>query len=151
MKYKLITLLFVLGVSNLLFTQNNSEEISFEIIERVPIYKGCNSKWSNKELRKCMSDKITKHVLKNFNQKFINYIGLPAGKIKVYSTFRINKKGRVSNITTKAPHKKLEEEANRVISLIPKLKEPGFQDGKPVTVQYTLPLVFIVSETKSSN
>ncbi|MBL4723919.1 MAG: energy transducer TonB, partial [Lutibacter sp.] len=52
-------------------------------------------------------------------------------------------KGNIVNIEARAPHKKLKEEAIRVVKLLPKMM-PGRQRGKPVGVKYGLPIVFKV-------
>ena len=57
--------------------------------------------------------------------------------------FKIDKNGNVTGVRARAPHKSLEDEAIRVIRLLPKMK-PGLQDGKPVVVPYSLPIIFSV-------
>ena len=37
--------------------------------EKVPVYKGCKPKWSNKKLKDCMSLKIAQYILSGFNSK----------------------------------------------------------------------------------
>ena len=49
--------------------------------------------------------------------------------------------GNIVDIQARAPHKKLKEEAIRVIKLLPKM-EPGKQQGKPVKVRYSMPIIF---------
>lgn len=63
---------------------------------------------------------------------------------KVYVTFVITKEGHVSNpkvIRDPCPEKGFGEEAIRVVKLMPKWN-PGLQRGKPVNVQYNLPINF---------
>jgi protein TonB len=57
--------------------------------------------------------------------------------------FKIDKKGEIVDIRARAPHKRLEKEAIRVVSILPKMK-PGRQRGKAVGVKYSLPIVFNV-------
>lgn len=120
------------------------EVVPFSIIEKVPIYSGCDETLSNKYLKKCMSDEIAKVVSANFSQKVIRKSKLPKGLVRIYVSFKINKKGEVVDIRARAPKHKLEKEAIRVIQLIPILEKPGYQRGKPVTVPYSLPIVFNV-------
>ena len=60
---------------------------------------------------------------------------------KVYVLFVVDSKGNVSKIRTRGPHKLLESEASRIISLLPIMK-PGEQRGKAVNVPYSVPIVF---------
>ena len=60
-------------------------------------------------------------------------------KVKVDVTFVIDTLGMIQNIMAKAPHPALEEEAVRVVKLIPKMT-PGYIDGKPVIVPYSVPI-----------
>ncbi|MFD0989220.1 energy transducer TonB [Mariniflexile jejuense] len=127
---------------------NNSKVTSFEVIENVPVYKGCDHTLSNKELKDCMSISISKHIAKNFNTNVSNGLGIPDGRVKINVIFKINRDGNIIDIVAKAPHPALEEEAIRVIKLMPKMDKPGYQRGEPVTVPYALPIVFNVVNPK---
>ena len=118
-------------------------EVPFSVIENVPEYPGCE-KGTNAQKRKCMSDKIAKFVQKKFNTDLAGDLGL-SGKQKINVMFKIDKKGNVTGVRSRAPHPRLEKEAARVINLLPKMK-PGRQRGRAVIVPYTLPITFIVQE-----
>jgi hypothetical protein len=130
---------------------DNTEAVSYEVIENVPIFKGCDPQLSNQELKKCMSNGITSIVTKNFNFNLANNLGLPAGNKRIDVIFKINKEGEVTNIQARSVHPGLETEAIRVIKLIPKLDKPGLQRGQPVTVQYALPIIVQVDDSKNNN
>lgn len=118
------------------------EDVAFVVIENVPIYPGC--KGSNSELRACFSDQIAKFVAEKFNIELASDLGLTPGSIqKIFVVFKIDKNGNITDINARAPHKKLQEEAIRVINLLPKMT-PGMQRGRPVGVKYGLPIVFKV-------
>lgn len=118
------------------------EDVAFVVIENVPIYPGC--KGDNAELRACFSDQITKFVSEKFNIELAADLGLVPGSIqKIFVVFKIDKNGSIADINARAPHKKLQDEAIRVINLLPKMI-PGRQRGKPVGVKYGLPIVFKV-------
>jgi len=118
------------------------EDVAFVVIENVPIYPGC--KGSNSELRACFSDQIAKFVAEKFNIELASDLGLTPGSIqKIFVVFKIDKHGNITDINARAPHKKLQEEAIRVINLLPKMT-PGMQRGRPVGVKYGLPIVFKV-------
>ncbi|WP_456424277.1 energy transducer TonB [Lutibacter sp.] len=118
------------------------EDVPFMIIENVPIFPGC--KGNNAELRACFSSQMSKFVSKNFDSELASDIGLSSGSIqRIFVMFKIDKNGNITNIQARAPHKKLKEEAIRVIKLLPKMI-PGKQRGRAVGVRYGLPIVFRV-------
>jgi bla regulator protein blaR1 len=114
--------------------------VPFAEIEQVPIYPGCEDAQNQKS---CFSGKLITLISQKFNVKLPENLGLTPGNKRIFVLFTIDKTGKVVNIRARAPHKKLEEEAIRVINLIPKLK-PGFDKGKAVAVKYSLPIVFNV-------
>jgi len=114
-------------------------EVPFSVIENVPIFPGCD-KGNNAERRKCMSQKITKFVQKEFNVNIARNLGL-YGRQRISVIFKINKKGNVVGVRARAPHPNLKKEAIRVVNMIPKMK-PGMQLGKAVIVPYSLPIIF---------
>jgi periplasmic protein TonB len=118
-------------------------DVPFAFIENVPIYPGCE-KGNNLSKRKCMSDKINKFVQRKFNTDLAEKIGL-TGKQRISVVFKIDKNGDVVGVRSRAPHPKLEQEAARVINLLPKMK-PGKQRGVAVNVSYSLPIVFLVQD-----
>jgi protein TonB len=118
------------------------EDVPFLVIENVPVFPGC--KGSNKQLRACFSNQVAKFVSKKFNSELASDLGLTPGSIqKIFVVFKIDKNGNVVDIKARAPEKKLQEEAIRVVKLLPKMM-PGKQRGKAVGVKYGLPIVFRV-------
>lgn len=118
------------------------EDVAFVVIEDVPIFPGC--KGNNSELRACFSEQISKFVSGKFNIELASDLGLVPGSIqKIYVVFKIDKNGNITDVNARAPHKKLQDEAIRVVNLLPKMT-PGRQRGKPVGVKYGLPIVFKV-------
>jgi len=118
------------------------EDVPFIVIEEVPIFPGCTG--NNKQLRACFSAEMSKFVSKKFNADLSTDLGLASGSVqKIFVMFKIDSKGDITNIKARAPHKKLQSEAIRVIKLLPKMT-PGRQRGKPVSVSYGLPIVFKV-------
>jgi len=123
------------------------EEVSFAEIDNVPVFPGC--KGTEEELRACLQNSITEYVSTNFNSGLAKSLDLESGINKVYVLFKIDKDGKISEVKSRAPHKKLEEEAIRVIKSLPKMA-PGKQKGKSVGVKYALPIAFMV-EGKAQN
>lgn len=149
---KSILTILLVTLSTFVFCQNtdiSNEAVSFSVIEDVPVYQGCDESASSEEKRKCMSDKISEHVLNNFDQNIARKLNLPSGTIRISIYFMIDVDGEIINIQAKAAHDALETEAVRVVRLIPKMK-PGLMRGKPVVVPYSLPLLFKVEEDSPS-
>jgi len=118
------------------------EDVPFMVIENVPVFPGCTG--NNSELRACFSTQMSKFVSKKFNAELASDLGLQQGSIqRIFVMFKIDKNGYISNIQARAPHKKLQQEAIRVIKLLPKMT-PGMQRGRAVGVRYGLPIVFKV-------
>lgn len=112
-------------------------EVPFAVIERVPQFPGCTG--NNAELKACFQKKMQEHLQKNFRYPDaaadLNIHG------KVYVFFLIDKNGKVTKIQSRGPDKLLENEAERIIGLLPKM-EPGKQRNKPVGVPYSIPINF---------
>lgn len=117
------------------------EDVPFAIIEDVPVYPGCRG--SKDELRACLQEKITKHVNRKFNADLASDLGLAPGVKRIFVMFKIDKTGNIVDVMARAPHKRLEQEAIRVVQLLPKMT-PGKQRGRPVGVKYSLPIAFKV-------
>jgi len=117
------------------------EDVPFAIIEDAPVFPGCSGSKSAK--KKCLQDKIKKHVNKKYNTGLAGDLGLDPGKKKVYVQFKISKTGSITDVRARGPHKRLEKEAIRVVKLLPKMI-PGKQRGRAVGVKYTLPITLLV-------
>ena len=125
-------------------TIEKGADVPFAVIDQVPIFPGCENLGSNEEQKKCMSEKISEYVNKNFNTGLGNELGL-TGINRIIVQFKIDKTGNVVEARARAPHPALEEEAIRVINSIPEM-QPGKQRGEEVGVMYSLPIVFQVGE-----
>ncbi len=117
------------------------QDIPFAIIEDPPVYPGC--KGTKEQKKKCMQEKITDHISKNYNTGLSKDLGLSPGKKKVYVIFKIDKTGKIADARARGPHARLEKEALRVVNMLPRLT-PGKQRGVPVGVSYTLPITLHV-------
>ena len=118
-------------------------DVPFAVIENVPVFPGCEG-GNNDAKRDCMSKKISDFVNKKFNTELASELGL-SGRQRINVIFKIDKTGAITGIRARAPHPGLEKEAERVISMLPKM-QPGKQRGKPVNVPYSLPIVFQVQD-----
>lgn len=122
-------------------------DVPFATIENVPVYPGCEG-GDNSILKKCMSDNIAEVVSANFNMKLVKSMNLRPGRHRISVQFKIDKQGFVTNVRSRAETMELEEEAIRVVRLLPQMK-PGFQRGKEVGVLYALPIVFEVENPET--
>ena len=116
-------------------------DVPFSEIENVPVFPDCTG--TEVELKKCLQDGITNHVNKNFNTTIAKELNLELGVQRIYVMFKIDKNGNISDIQSRAPHKALEDEGIRVVSLLPKMT-PGKHKGVNVNVKYALPIAFMV-------
>lgn len=113
------------------------------VIEKVPVYPGCESVLTNRKRKACMTRYVIKHVSSKFNTEIAKTIIGLKGKQKILVNFKIGKTGEVKEVKATAAHPILKAEAIRVIELLPKFI-PGYQRGKPVVVPFSLPIVFQV-------
>ncbi|EDP71231.1 TonB [Flavobacteriales bacterium ALC-1] len=119
---------------------DNESEVPFKVIDEVPTLAECENLTDNVERKKCFSNTINKFVAKNFNTDLANTLGVN-GKQRIFVLFKIDESGSISEIKARAAHPELEDEAKRVIRLLPQFI-PGKHNGKAVTVPYSLPIVF---------
>ena len=67
-------------------------------------------------------------------------------KVVVIATFVVNKLGKIENVTiTKNGREDLDDDVVKVIKKMPSWK-PGIQNGKNVSVYYSLPVTFVAGE-----
>lgn len=119
------------------------DAVPYSAIDLVPAYKGCDQSLSNEEIKQCTSERINSYANSNFDTKGVEEFAQD-GVNRVYVRFTISKEGMVKDIDARASHLKLAEEAKRVVSSLPKM-QPGMQDGKPVNVLYSLPIIFQIN------
>ena len=91
----------------------------------------------------CFSKAISKHVNRKFNAGLASDLGLASGKKRIFVMFKIDQTGAITEIQARAPHPRLQKEAERVVRTLPKMI-PGKQRGRPVSVRYSLPIAFMV-------
>jgi protein TonB len=113
------------------------------LVSDYPEFPGCE-KFNDKNAKfSCFQEKISKHLQRNFDSDLAADYGL-TGIQKILISFTINHKGEVVDVTARAPHIELKNEAIRVINSLPIMK-PAKQGFKKVNVTYGLPLIFKVN------
>ena len=126
------------------------EETAASVIEKFPIHPDCEALVSNEDRKKCTVSAVNVFLARNFNTKMAEALDLPAGKQRIFVNFEIDKRGKIKDLKARATHKKLEEEALRVIKLLPDFI-PGENNGEKVDVPLSIPIVFMIAEDKKSN
>lgn len=117
----------------------------FAVVDQVPAFEGCEE-WLDDPRKNCTSKKIGNFVNENFDTSLGEKLGL-TGVNRVLVQFKIDRTGQVVDAQARAGHPELEAEAIRVINSIPKMT-PGQQNGNPVSVMYSLPIVFQVGSSE---
>lgn len=118
---------------------NTIEDSAIQDLDEVPIYPGCKRKKSEEKRKRCMSDKVSKYIAKNYNVEVFDNLNFPEGKYTVTVMFKLNKEGVITEAKASGPHVLLEEEAVRVVSTLPTIT-PGKVNGEPVTIPFTIPI-----------
>ena len=118
-------------------------EVPFAVIENVPVFPGCEG-LSNADAVACFQEKMQEHVNSNF--KYPERALDMDMHGKVYVLFVIDKTGRVTKIKSRGPDKILEQEAERIIGLLPRMT-PGKQRGRAVSMPYSIPIHFVIKDS----
>jgi protein TonB len=137
-----IRILFFLFCFNLVSAQKdetkNQENVPLLKLDEVPVFPGCEYVLSE-ERRDCFQIKIQEHIKKNFRYPREAFKKKITGK--VFVSFAIEKDGNITIVKIKGPHPILEKEAERIITLLPKMK-PGYLEKDPVRVPMSIPISF---------
>ena len=114
--------------------------VKFNDVQNIPQFKAC-LKVADTEKENCFNQRMISHIQRNFNYPSEAVAQNIEGKILV--RFIIDKQGQISNIKMKGPEngRILEQEAKRMISKLSTFI-PATQDGKPVNVEYMIPINF---------
>ncbi len=128
-------------VPELTIPEDDPEDVPFKDIKNAPLFPGC--KGTDEEKKQCFSDSVRKLVSRKFNGDLAQELGLSPGRKRIAVEFVVDKKGEIADVKVRGPHKSLENEARRVVKLLPKMS-PGKQRGRPVGVRFMLPIAFVV-------
>ncbi|WP_431110674.1 M56 family metallopeptidase [Winogradskyella poriferorum] len=120
-------------------TESETElvEVPFSVVDITPSHKECENLISKEEKKQCFSEFVDAHVKKHFNKGVEKNTELYSKRI--FARFLIDADGNVTRIQARAASKVLEEEAIRVLSLLPQFI-PGRQKGKAIAVAFSLPI-----------
>lgn len=117
------------------------DDTPFMVVENMPALGPCKSMRGD-ERHQCTQLEIIKYVSSNTKYPPIAKSAGIQGTVFVY--FVVGKDGSVKDVKIlKEVDSRLDAEAKRVVESLPKF-EPGQQRGKNVSVQYTIPVKFII-------
>ena len=111
-------------------------------IETYPVFPECETETPENNFT-CFKEKISAHIVKHYNYPKDAQLAGIQGTANVI--FDINREGYVEIINSFGDEIIFQEEAKRIISLLPKMK-PATQKGKNVTVRFTIPIKFELTE-----
>ncbi|MDP7436166.1 MAG: energy transducer TonB [Flavobacteriales bacterium] len=117
------------------------EDTPFMIVENMPAFGPC-LRMRGDERHQCTQMEIIKYVSSNTKYPPIAKDAGIQGTVFVY--FVVGKNGKVRDVKVlREVDPRLDKEAVRVVESLPTF-EPGQQRGKSVSVQYTIPVKFII-------
>ena len=121
--------------------EEEEEDVPFMIVENMPAMGDCKSLRGD-ERHECTQMEIINYVSKNTKYPPIAKDAGIQGTVFVY--FVVGKDGKVKDVRVlREVDARLDAEAVRVVESLPDF-EPGEQRGKAVSVQYTIPVKFII-------
>jgi hypothetical protein len=119
-------------------TGTNFDNKSSKFNVSSPIFPGCEKVAKSKK-KDCFQKKLNKHISKYF--KYPEEAQILGIQGKVFIQFMIEIDGNIGGIRTRGPSKIIEDEAKRIISLLPKMS-PGTQRGRPIKVPFSTSITF---------
>ena len=119
--------------------KEDEDETTFSEVDNVPRFLQCHLVDSN-AARDCFQEQMNNHIRRNFRYPLAAQEQGIQGK--VYINFIINKCGFIEDIKTRAPDKTLDDEAIRIISLLPRMLPGTLENGTPINVPFSLPITF---------
>ena len=134
--------LYVIALLLPLLTFSQAKNVSQTdfLFTSAPIFPGCEEFYnSEKEKRECFQEKLQQHIADNLQYPKVALRKKIQGR--VYVQFVIDIDGSIKGIQTRGPHRLLEKEANRIISLLPPLV-PGRNGDEFVRVPFSIPITF---------
>lgn len=120
---------------------NDIKVVPFAAVQNPAIFPDCEDA---KDLKKCFSNKIRKHVSKNFDTGLAEVLGL-TGMQRLAAMFKVDTNGDITDIRVRSINEELKQEFERVLNELPEMK-PATQNGEKVNMLFSLPLVFRIAE-----
>ncbi|MFY7811718.1 MAG: energy transducer TonB [Flavobacterium sp.] len=115
-------------------------EINFTEIDNPPVFPSCEN---NLEKKECFLNELQKHIKENFKYPEITSDSIVQGQ--VFVNFLIRKDGSVFVNYAKGQHPLLENEAKRILELLPKFS-PAIHNGNAVVMKMAYPITYKLKE-----
>ena len=116
-------------------------------VESPPVFDNCLN-IIQKDQKKCFEQSVNDHIQRNLNYPEDAFDSKTGGRVLV--SFIIDRNGYISDVYTKGPNQSLENEVERVVSLLSNPK-PAKINGINVSINYSLPVNFyLISQFKYS-
>ncbi|MGY0393443.1 hypothetical protein ACW5R3_12905 [Bizionia sp. KMM 8389] len=111
---------------------------------KYPTHRACKNVSTNEALKKCTTDKIMDYLKVSINYELADKLFPLEKSTQFQVSFTINEKGKTENISAKAHKREMAAEVIRVLKRMPKMKTPGFINGKPAKypVQFLMTIYF---------
>ena len=138
-----------LSASSVQAQEKQDNTINFDKVESKPVWPGCEDEGTEELRFNCFNNNLMRYIASNV--EYPEEARKKGIQGRVFISFIIEKDGSVSNVTVaRGTHKLLDNAAVNVIKNIPVELTPGYQDGKPVRMSYTIPINFKLAgkETK---
>lgn len=157
MKYYLLVIILlcslILSAQEKTFTLSELDSITAidEIVKdsnffKFPIFEGCEKEKNNLKKKECLNQKISRFFEQNYNTTLPDDSKVPTGKIRIFVEFKVDERGNIVDGKATGPDEYFENEALRVLKLLPKLT-PGYYKGKPVEIPFSIPLsAFVINK-----
>lgn len=118
-----------------------SDIFNFQEVDSQPLYSGCDELGDEKDKFRCFKEKLKQLLKSNFKYPKTALENNISGRVII--SFVISKKGNVKDIKViRSIDKSIDEEAIRLVSLIPKMSKPALHNEVPVPVAFILPITF---------
>lgn len=121
----------------ILFNVDNPKSLSKTDEVKFPIHKRCAKTFSYEQQKACTTEKIMDFIKVSIDYELASDLFPTENSTQFQVSFIIDKKGEIKNIKAKAHKREMAAEAIRTLKRLPKLKAPGYKNGKPVDTPFS--------------
>lgn len=126
------------NVDNSKKNKKSNKKKVVETPDKFPVYRSCSENLDYKNSKSCTTKKIIDFIKVSFDYEMADKAFPLEKSTRFKADFIINKKGKVEQITAKANHKAVAIEVIKLIKRLPKFKKPGYKNGEPVNVPFSV-------------